>query len=94
MIKVPVVNRKDYTMYLEVYAGMLWFHTDVYNWTAEVKKRFITDLNVLQTLVSVPLVAIIDNPKLAKFAKSIGFKYEEPVKGIDENEYYIYSRSI
>lgn len=94
MIKVPVVNRVDYTMYLELHADMLWFHTDVYNWTAEVKKRFITDLNVLQTLVSVPLLAVIDNPKLAKFAKSIGFKYEEPVKGVDGNEYDIYSRSI
>lgn len=94
MIKVPVVNRRDYTMYLEFFSGMLWFHTDVYSWTADVKKRFITDLNVLQTLVSVPLVALIDNPKLAKFAKSIGFKHEEPFKGTDGNEYDIYSRSI
>ena len=93
-MKTPVVNRQDYTMYLELYSGMLWFHTDVYNWTAEVKKRFITDLNVLQTLVSVPLVAMIDNPKLAKFAKSIGFKYEQPLKGIDNETYEIYSRSI
>jgi len=94
LIKVPVVNRQDYVMYLELYAGMLWFHTDVYKWTGVVKKDFLNDLNILQTLVSVPLVAMIDNPKLAKFARSIGFKYEQPVQGANGNKYDIYSRSI
>ena len=81
-------------MYLEFFSGMLWFHTDVYKWTGETKKDFLNDLNILQTLVSVPLVSVIDNPKLAKFARSIGFKYEQPLKGVDGQEYDIYSRSI
>ena len=92
--KTPVVNRKDYTMYLELFSGMLWFHTDVYKWTGEIKKDFLNDLNILQTLVSVPLVAMIDNSKLAKFARSIGFKYEQPLEGADGQKYDIYSRSI
>ena len=94
MSKTPVVNRQDYTMYLENFAGMLWFHTDVYKWSSEVKKSFITDLNTLQTLVSVPLVALIDNTKLAKFARSIGFKYEQPIKGNNNDTHEIYSRSL
>lgn len=93
-MKTPVVLRQDYTMSLELFEGMLWFHTDVLKWTPEVKQEFIKDLNTLQTLVTVPLVALIDNIKLAKFAKIIGFKYEQPYKGRDNEIYQIYSRSI
>ena len=93
-MKTPVVNRKDYTMYLESYAGMLWFHTDVHKWSSKVKKSFIKDLDTLQTLVSVPLVALIDNTKLAKFARSIGFKYEQPIIGNNNETHEIYSRSL
>jgi len=93
-MKVPVVLRDDYTMFLEFFEGMLWFHTDVHKWTNEVKRNFIKDLDTLQTLVNVPLVALIDNIKLAKFAEIIGFKYEQPFKGRDNEIYQIYSRSI
>lgn len=96
MIKIPVVNREDYTMYLELYEGMLWFHTDVHRWTATVKIKFLKDLNLLQYLNAVPLVAMLDasNHKLIKFARSIGFKYEQPFKGNDNEVYEIYSRSL
>jgi len=93
-MKVPVVLRDDYTMFLEFFEGMLWFHTDVYKWTNEVKRNFIKDLDTLHTLVSIPLLALIDNMKLAKFAEIIGFKYEQPFKGRDNEIYQIYSRSI
>jgi len=93
-VKIPVVLRDDYTMYLELYEGMLWFHTDVRRWTNKIKKDFIKDLNTLQTLVNVPLVAMIDNIELAKFAELIGFKYEQPFKGRNNEIYQIYSRSI
>lgn len=75
MIKVPVVNRVDYTMYLEPCADMLWFHTDVRKWTSEVKKEYLKDLQTLQYLVSIPLAALVeeDNIKLAKFGKSTGW---------------------
>ena len=93
-VKTPVVQRENYVMYLEFFAGMHWFHVDVNKWSSEVKKDFIKDLNALQTLVSVPLVAMIDNTKLAKFAKSIGFKYEQPIIGNNNETYEIYSRSL
>ena len=83
-------------MYLELFEGMLWFHTDVYRWTATIKTKYLEDLNLLQYLNAVSLVAMLDqtNHKLIKFAKSIGFKYEQPFKGIDNKMYYIYSRSL
>jgi hypothetical protein len=96
MIKTPVVQRQDYVMSLEFFAGMHWFHTDVFKWTPKVKKKFLEDLNLLQYLVGTPLVALIeeDNTKLAKFAKSIGFKMEQNFLGSDNEKYYIYSRGI
>jgi len=94
-MKTPVVQRKEYVMYLEFYAGMHWFHTDVFKWSSEIKKKYLEDLNLLQYLVSTPLVALIeeDNTKLAKFAKSIGFKMEQPLKLNNGQLGYIYSWS-
>lgn len=94
MIKVPVVNRKDYTMYLELYDGILWFHTDVRRWTPEVKKEYIKDLDTLQDLVNIPIAALVDvnNVKLAKFGKSVGwYKFDELIS--QENKYDVYTRS-
>jgi hypothetical protein len=95
-VKTPVVQRKDYVMHLEFFAGMHWFHTDVFNWTPKVKKKYLEDLNLLQYLVGTPLVALVekDNTKLAKFGKSIGWKIEQPFKGNDNENYFIWSRSL
>jgi hypothetical protein len=94
-MKVPVVIRDDYTMFLEFFDGMLWFHTDVRKWTAEVKVKYLEDLNILQYLTNSPLVAMVNqrDKKLSKFGKVIGFKYEQPFLGNDKQMYDIYSRS-
>lgn len=83
-------------MYLEFFAGMHWFHTDVFKWNKEVKTKFLEDLNLLQYLVGTPLVALVeeDNTKLAKFGKATGWKLEQPFKGSDNEQYYIWSRSL
>ena len=94
--KTPVVFRKDYVMYLEFFDNLLWFHTDVRKWTPTVKTKYLEDLNLLQYLTNIPLVALIDkrNAKLAKFAKTIGFKFKQPFLGQDNKMYHIYSRSL
>ena len=93
MIKVPVVNRVDYTMYLEPCADMLWFHTDVRKWTPEVKKEYLKDLQTLQYLVSVPLAALVDedNIKLAKFGKSTGWIKINQLY-MNDKKYDVYTR--
>jgi hypothetical protein len=94
MIKIPVVNREYYTMYLELFEGMLWFHTDVRKWNKEVKVKYLEDLNLLQYLTNVPLVALVDvdNKKLAKFGRSTGwYKINELL--INEKKYDVYTRS-
>lgn len=96
MSKVPVVNRDDYTMYLELHDNLLWFHTDIRKWSSKVKTKFLEDLNLLQHLVTVPLVALSsdDNTKLLKFGKVIGFEYQQSIVGNDNKMYLIYSRSL
>lgn len=81
-------------MSLELFEGMLWFHTNVLKWTPEVKQKYITDLNLLQHLVSVPLVALVaeTNTKLAKFGEVTGWKKFDKVV-FNEVKYDIYSRS-
>lgn len=94
MLKVPVVNRVDYTMYLELFEGMLWFHTDVRKWTPTVKAKYLEDLNLLQYLVDVPLVALVaqDNKKLAKFGKATGWSKLNVVT-FNNIEYDVFTRS-
>ena len=94
MIKVPVVNKADYTMYLELYEGMLWFHTDVRRWTSTVKAKYLEDLNLLQYLVEVPIAALVEvtNIKLAKFGKSTGW-YKINELTVNEKKYDVYTRS-
>jgi hypothetical protein len=96
MFKVPVVIREDYTMLLELHNDLIWFHTDVRKWTPAVKTKYLEDLNLLQHLVSVPLVALIQeqNTKLTKFSKTIGFEFKQDFIGQDKQMYHIYSRSL
>jgi hypothetical protein len=74
-LKTPVVIRKDYVIYLELFDNLLWFHTDVFKWSAEIKKRYRLDLAKLEDLVDMPLLAVVDvtNNKLTKFAQSFGW---------------------
>jgi hypothetical protein len=94
--KVPVVIREDYTMLLELHNNLIWFHTDVRKRTPTVKAKYLEDLNLLQHLVSIPLVAIAhtDDKKLVKFGKSIGFEFKQDIIGQDNQMYHIYSRSL
>ena len=73
--KVPVVQRPEYNMSLEYFEGMHWFHSDVYKWSSNIKTRYLEDLNLLQYLVGVPLVALVeeDNTKLARFGEVTGW---------------------
>lgn len=95
-MKLPVVNRPEYVMYLEQYAGMLWFHTDIFKWSSKVKQKYLEDLNLLQYLVSTPLVALVeeDNHKLAKFGKVTGWEVMEKLNLNNGKVGYVYTRSL
>lgn len=94
MVKVPVVNRPEYTMYLEHFDNVLWFHTDIHQWSAKIKKQYMKDLDVLQHLSNCYFYALSEvvNEKLIKFGKSIGFEHLKDVD-ISGKPYTIYFRS-
>lgn len=94
MSKFPVVNRQDYIIYLELFANLYWLHTDVFKWSAEIKKHYVRDLNQLQFLLNCPIYGLVDNEKLGKFGEKIGFKYLADMLGTDKNMYKIYQRSL
>ncbi len=95
-MKIPVVNKQDYTMYLENFAGMLWFHTDVRKWSSKVKEKYLEDLNLLQYLVNVPIVALVeeDNKKLAKFGEVTGWSIIDKMNLNNGKVGYVYTRSL
>lgn len=93
-MKLPIVNRPEYTQYLEFFDNTYWLHTDVNKWSAEIKKQYILELNQLQSLLNAPLFGLVDNDKLGKFGESIGFSYLQSSVGNDGNTYKIYIRSL
>ena len=74
-------------MYLELWEGRLWFHTDILRWTPDIKKQYRLDLEKLEDLVSIPLIALIpeDNLKLKKFAESFNWKEVKQIMLNDNN---------
>ena len=94
MYKFPVVNREEYIMYLELFNNLYFLHTDVFRWSAEIKKKYLIDLNQIQSLLNAPLYGLVDNDKLGKFGETIGFKFVNYAVGADGHTYKIYYRSL
>jgi len=92
-MKTPVVLRTNYVMYLELWDNHLWFHTDIYKWTSDVKRQYKLDLEKLESLVSVPLIALIseDNLKLKKFAESFNWKEVKQIMLNNGTQAFIYA---
>ena len=93
--KLPVVIKTDYTIYLEWFEGVHWFHADVNKWTSKVKVKFLEDLNLIYCLTGRPLYALSmkENTKLVKFGKSLGWKHLKDVQLNNNQEAYIYTWS-
>jgi hypothetical protein len=91
--KVPVCVRKDYIMYFEYFKDNIWFHTDIFKWTAEVKKRYKKDVSQLLSLVDCPVAAMIreEDTKLKRFAESFGWIEKCQIVLIDGSKAYIYA---
>jgi hypothetical protein len=92
-MKISVVNRKDYVIFLEYFNNVHWLHTDVFKWSLKIKKQYIKELNQLQSLLNAPLYGLVDNDKLGRFGKTIGFSFLQEAIGNDGQTYKIYIRS-
>jgi hypothetical protein len=95
-MKIPIVNREYYIIYLEWFADMYWLHTDVFKWSNEIKKKYLKELNQLQRMIDSPLYGAVEdwNTKLSKFGEKIGFSYLKDLNGNDGVLYKIYKRSL
>jgi len=91
--KVPVCVRKEYVMYFEYFNDNIWFHTDIFKWTADVRRRYTEDVNKLLSLVNCPIAALIreDDTKLIRFAKSFGWIEKCQIVLVDGSKAYIYA---
>ena len=94
-MKTPVVVRKQYVMYLEFFNDYLWFHTDIHKWTSKIKREFIEDLKTLQSLLPIPIIALVkdNDTKLAKFGTTLGWTKGNTIMLNNGSTAHIYSWS-
>jgi hypothetical protein len=91
-VKLPVIQDKDFIIYLEYHKDLFWLHTDVFKWSSEVKKNFLLKLDQLQQAMNTELFGLVDNDKLEKFGKAIGFEFYQTTLGFDNQEYKVFIR--
>lgn len=76
--KVPVVQRPDYTVYLERTSGLTFAHNEVYRWNKSVRRKLAEDWEKLAELHSEPIYVIRgpeNRPNFVKFISTFGFRY-------------------
>jgi hypothetical protein len=78
--KVPVVNRRDYTIYIEYISHQAgrshWLHIDVRKWSSSVARQISADFDTLLDLHGTCFHVAVDlnNWKLSKFVDLFGFE--------------------
>jgi hypothetical protein len=84
--------KDNYIIYFEFFNNLMWFHTDVFKWSARVKRKYLKDLQIVRSLINIPLLAFVEreNVKLNKFVKSIGMEQMQEVVSKDGAIAYIY----
>jgi hypothetical protein len=92
LIKIPVIVRPDYVFYIEDVTGHSFMHCDVFKWNKTVFKELKKDWNTFTDLHGGPLYACKerDTAGYMKFIKALGFKFLQPIKGVNGNEVNIY----
>ena len=77
-LKVPVVRRNDYTIYLEQANPCLTFvHCVISRWTKETKAKLLADWASLKELHGGPIYALHppEDEKHRKFLRIVGMRY-------------------
>lgn len=91
-MKFPIVICAEYTISLEFFKSVFWFHVDVRKWTPSVKNMMLDDLKKLRDLVRIPLRALVEseNLKLQKFGKKLGWVVEQEIVCDDGSKAFVY----
>lgn len=95
-MKIPVVQREEYTIYLERCYGFTFVHCDVHKWAKTSKKQLHTDWETLCLLHGEPIYAyhVVGDKKHLKFLQTYGFQYVSSIRGNDLREMEIYRKDI
>lgn len=92
-MKVPVIQNKQFVLYLEDYNGSLFIHCDIFvKWSKEVKQNLKSWFNKLTSVHGKELYALHDpeDKKHEKFLRMFDFSYLHSTTGTDGNKYDIY----
>lgn len=95
-MKIPVVQRKEYTIFLERRHGLSFVHCDVYVWNKAVKLQLDKDWETLCSLHNETLYAthVVGDRKHSKFLKMYGFTYYCKSQAANLIELEIYRKDI
>ena len=95
-MKVPVIEDDSFTLYLEVYEGLLYIHCDVRKWAKSTKKKMKVALDSLLKKYKQPIYAPhTDNDnKHRKFLDMYGFKYVGIIKDFDGDNRTIFVKGV
>ena len=80
-MRVPVVQRRDYTISLEVDGAKTFAHCDVVRWSAAAARALRADWNVLLALHGGPIYSVTvateprDYAKWCRFVTMFGFRF-------------------
>jgi len=91
MIKTPVSIQPAYTIYYEYFEDKIWTHADVYRWTPKIAKEFADVHSLLNIIAGQPFYCVVDNSKLEKFVKKLGYQFLTDVTCIDKIQRSIYT---
>ena len=100
---VKIIDKPEYVLQLEKANNILFVHAQIPDWTADVKKSYLTDIDALHKEIGTDIYAyhrlgnleLEDTEiQLVKFAELFGFyQYEDVVLG-DGLEHFILKRTI
>jgi hypothetical protein len=90
LIKTPVAIQPAYTIYYEWFEDKIWTHADVHKWTPEVAKEFAQVHGMLNMIAGQPFFCLVDNPKLEKFVKQLGYEFITEAHCVDNVTRSIY----
>ncbi len=91
-MKNPIVESRDYTLYIEPFNGFLFIHADVYRWNKSVKRLLSASFESLKNAVKTRLFALVlvENTKNRKFVDLFKFYPIKTITGTDGKEWVIY----
>ena len=100
---IPVINKPEYILRLEKANNILFVHVQVPEWTADIKRAYLEDIDALHKEIGTVIYAYHglgneelqdSKSQLVRFAELFGFvEYENVILG-DEQEHFILKREV